>query len=193
MTENTGMNVQETIEQNRDHYQEWIRFACNKLRRCKMRKLCLLYSPEDIVHEVIVKLSLGERCWDKKKYPDFHVYFLLLIKSHIDNLAGKEQHCINTSEDALLQCLDPNEEHNATFLLSLNLNDDFVEHCVQVLQHDIYCTLIFIYASAGMKNHEIAKEFQVSVSFVENAKKRIQRALHPLFEQHFEKKIELKV
>jgi len=61
-----------------------------------------------------------------------------------------------------------------------------------MLQHDIYCMLIFLYTIDGMKNHEIAKAMRLSVSEVENAKKRFQRKLHPLFEKFYDKKIELK-
>jgi DNA-directed RNA polymerase specialized sigma24 family protein len=193
MTEPTGTSIRDIIQQNSYHYTEWIAFARHKLHHCKMRKLHRLYSPEDIVDELIVKLATGERHWDSAKYPIFHVYFYMLIKSQIDNLIGTELHCVDLDEELYQQFASELFEDSFQHLLSYHRTDELMEQCVNCLNHDVYVILIFLYLTDGMKNHEIALALQVSISFVENAKKRIQRALHPLFEQYYEKKIELRV
>ena len=145
------------------------------------------------MHELFVKFITGKRRWDHTKYPDFSLYFCLLIKSHIDNLCGKEQHCIKQSEEFFERCVDACEEFSPTTYLLEDQNDSFLERCVHQLETDIFLVLIFLDMTDGMRNKEISKEIHQSVPYVENAKKRIQRKLHPLFEEFYEKKIELRV
>ncbi|HVN49375.1 MAG TPA: hypothetical protein VMU30_11220 [Bacteroidota bacterium] len=75
MASSQGEHIDTVLLHDIGIYQEWIAFAQTKLRHCAAKKLRRLYTGEDIVHELFVKLSTGERRWDQEKYPDLHNYF----------------------------------------------------------------------------------------------------------------------
>lgn len=68
------------------------------------------------------------------------------------------------------------------------LLQEFETLCLKVLKDDVDAGIIFLDLLVEDTNKEIAEDLGIDVSMVENAKKRIQRKLLPVYQEYFGKK-----
>jgi RNA polymerase sigma factor (sigma-70 family) len=181
------------INNNDGTYEKWLAVADIWLNNFLTGKLKNKYQAKDIVHDLFIKLCDGKRKWDKDKYPDFVIYFFMLIKSQVWNLAKYEEKLVNATENYYEE---DNEENGNTGLIIDNVNflgldeilsgadeRELYKLCLEKLNDDEDGCIIFMEAAEGKPNQEIAKELGVEIRFVENAKKRVKRKLLPLFSE----------
>lgn len=139
-----------------------------------------LYSPQEIVNTVYLKIVENARIWDRTKFPDIRRFFFVVIKSHIGNLAKKEREKVEFDEEFHKPAIETDCDYEGT----RNFNE-FLTIALEKLDHDKQEDKIFLCFLDNMQNLEIAEHLTISVHDVENAKKRIQRKLIPLYEKYY--------
>lgn len=198
------IKVFESIINNGDGtYEKWLVTADMWLNNFLTGKLKNKYQAKDIVHDLFIRLCDGKRKWDKDKYPDFVIYFFMLIKSRVWNLAKYEERLVNAAESYYE---DENGENGNTGLIIDNVNylgldqvlseadeKELYQLCLEKLNDDEDGCIIFMEAAEGKSNREIAEELGVDIRFVENAKKRVKRKLLPLFGEFMRTGVQIKL
>ena len=160
--------------QNDGVYEKWLASAHVRLQNYHLHSC---ESAEDVVHTLYVKLMNGRRKWDKDKYPDFIIFFFMLIKSHIRNLAETEK------EEVELD--DPVEKFFGNNRSLLEQACEFKELCLKKLGDDERLRKVFCAFADGLANREVAKDLNLNIRIVQNTKKRIIRKLQPVYDQYY--------
>ena len=162
------------MERDDGVYEKWLFSAHKQLQNYHLHSC---ENAEDVVHTLYVKLMDGRRKWDKDKYPDFIIFFFMLIKSHIRNLAETEK------EEVELD--DPVEKLFRNYRSSLGQPSEFKELCLKKLGDDENLRKIFYAFADGLANREVAKDLNLNIRIVQNTKKRIIRKLQPVYDQYY--------
>jgi RNA polymerase sigma factor (sigma-70 family) len=174
----------------------------NELRKCKKLyeyadKTLKLFSKgkvmcktgADIVNDIVEKLITGKRSWDLVEYPDAYIQIKYLVKSETSNYLQKEFRMVNIN-DFGNDYNDGDEsfnynniaELNYTEILSREENSELINIFNEEMANcDDDCQLVYLGIKTGQQNQEIAKDLGLSVSDVENIKKRIRRKLNKAF------------
>ena len=158
-------------------FKKWLAYTCKLLTGYG---LLHLYSPQEIVNTVYLKIVENARNWDQMKFPDMRRFFFVVIKSHIGNLAKKEREQVEFDEEFQKPAIDIDYDDEGI----QNFNE-FLTFALEKLEHEKQEDKIFLCLLDSMQNLEIAEHLTISVCDVENAKKRIQRKLKPMFEQYY--------
>ena len=176
----------------RNYYAEWLASADKYLYIFLNGRLRNKYEAKDIVHTLLDKLCSGERKWDKDKYPNFGVYFFMIIKSHVWNLSVVEEKYVQTGDlyDEDNEEFDAEPAIDLDSLNSLSLKEvlsdkdanELQNLCLKELKDDENAAIIFLYRADGLMNNEIAGDLGLDIKIVEAAVKRIKRKLAPVFE-----------
>ena len=132
---------------------------------------------KDVLHTLFIKLIDGDRKWDKDKYPNFVIFLFMLIKSHISNLAEIEKGEVELDDQMEINSQDIPGFHGQMH--------EFKELCLNELGKDESLRKIFCAFSDGLANREVAKDLDMSICDVQNAKKRIIRKLQPVYDQYY--------
>ncbi|MDD8017241.1 MAG: sigma-70 family RNA polymerase sigma factor [Bacteroidota bacterium] len=172
------------------------------------RRECVIEA-EDVINTIFEKLYSGERTWDKEKYPCFESYFFMLIRSLVYNVALHEYRLVPFTENyvsgksetrtlpAAMNALDNSDDdfptYNKPLRESVQWDDcppelamqELETLCLKKLEHDADAGIIFLGMLDKKTNKEIAEDLGIGVSAVENAKKRIQRKLRPVYQECF--------
>lgn len=176
----------------RDYYAEWLASADAFLYLFLNGRLRNKYEAKDIVHTLLDKLCSGERKWNKDKYPNFAVYFFMIIKSHIWDLSVVEEKYVRTGnlydeDDEELssdQAIDLDSLNSISYKEVLSDKDanELIALCLEELKDDENAAIIFLYRADGLMNNEIAAELGLDIKGIEAAVKRMKRKLAPVFE-----------
>jgi RNA polymerase sigma factor (sigma-70 family) len=164
----------EILQRDDGTFEKWLASA-----NFRLHKYCLLRyeSAHDVVHTLFVKLMDGRRKWDKEKDPDFAYFIFRLIHSHILNLAITRKEEVEFDEDRETQAWDDLNTHGPLH--------EFMEICLQRVSRDESLVPIFYAFSDGLSNREVARELNMRIRDVQNAKKRIIRRLQPVYERYY--------
>jgi hypothetical protein len=101
----------------------------------------------------------------------------MLIRSHINNLAETENDEIELDDQ-----MEINSQDIPGFTGQMY---EFKELCLNELGDDEGLRKIFCAFSDGLANREVAKDLDMSICDVQNAKKRIIRKLQPVYDQYY--------
>jgi RNA polymerase sigma factor (sigma-70 family) len=181
-------------------YRRWLTYADLLLWSSMAGKLRIKYEAKDIIHSLFDKLCTGCRKWDIEKYPCIKTYMFMLIKSEISNLTVNELKYVEVEKTTEEIAENTDQKGNLIMedIYSVSLADilsgadaqELFDLSLNKLDGNDNDGIIFLLASEGSTNRDIADYLGVNVSFVENARKRIKRKLLPLFEEFLERKIQ---
>lgn len=145
----------------------------------------------DIVNGIIESMLTGRRKWDVDERPDAYNQVLYYIRSEIQNLQSKETHIIESID---IDTLKKRERRIINRSTQINFDEnlegrrisDIFEKCASHIEEKGNKLVMKIFE--GMydekNNKEIAKENEVGVKEVENAKRRMKRMLRSKFLQY---------
>ena len=192
--------IKEIMNKDDGTYEKWLSSAQRQLNIMLTGKLKNKYEAKDVVHCLIDKLYTGKRKWDCEKYPDFKIYFFMLIRSHISNLADFEEKYVDVNDYRELdeECdnipfFETNHFKPLRDILSEKDAKELEKLSLDALGNDEDASIVFCYLIDGLQNSKIAEELGVDKKFVESAKKRIKRKLLPIFEEFFGRGIPVKL
>jgi DNA-directed RNA polymerase specialized sigma24 family protein len=157
-------------------FEKWLASADYQLYKYRLRQY---ETPHDIVNALYVKFMDGQRKWDKAKCPDFIQFVFKAIQSHVKNLARTQKVYIEIDDQCAITVW--NERNNPLH------REEFIELCMTKLKDDEKLLRIFNSFSDGLANRDVAKDLNMNIREVRNAKKRIIRKLQPVYEEYFKK------
>jgi len=109
----------------------------------------------------------------------------MLIKSHISNLAETEKDKVELEDQmetiSLIDQNLPGQTH------------EFKELCLKELKDDENLRKIFCAFSDGSTNRDVAKNLDLNIRVVQNAKKRIIRKLQLVYDQYYLQNVRSKI
>lgn len=136
-------------------------------------------SGKDIVSEIIAGVISGRIIWDIERVPNINTFMYHQIRSFVSNIAKKEFHklynndCYETTLSRIYSEPDniPEEEDVYKQMDCGEIKNRFLRY----ISDDPVAAAVFQESLQGAKNIEIAAVLSITVSEVENARKRIKR------------------
>lgn len=165
--------------QNNSHeYKMWLISANKWLNIYLPDTNNIKHEPYEIVHDLIDKLFSGKRTWNKVKYPEFNIYFKMIIRSHVYNIANKMENDIKRMEDeeSIYQFELANKSNPLNdFVLEVDYAE-FLKFADDLIDEDEKIVL-WTMQQGFIKNSQIQKELGLAANQVVNIKKRVKRKI----------------
>jgi len=144
-------------------------------------------SGEDIVSEIVAGVMSGRIIWDMERVPNVNTFMYHQIRSYVSNIAKKEfnklynNDCYETTLSRIYSEPEntPEEEDVYKQMDCEELKNRFLAF----VSGDPTAADVFNESLQGAKNIEIADVLGITVSEVENAKKRVKRYIERFLKQ----------
>jgi DNA-directed RNA polymerase specialized sigma24 family protein len=157
----------------------WISIADFQLKIRTRGEFLRFYSGHDVVFEIISAVLTNRVKWDMERVPNVHTFMINQIRSRISNIVKKERGRISAPEDSpFLIFVDADEvcDESADVFYTQDLQE-FRKAILQELTDDVIACFVYEELMLGYQNQEIAARLGLSITDVQNAKKRILRVI----------------
>lgn len=172
------------------HLKLWISQAKFQLELKTRGRIARFTSGEDVVLEIISRVLSGIITWDTERVPNVNTFMYHQIRSNVSNLVKKELCKIAqlTGQDAVPDsCMQLDAGHYSIaepgdVYKAADLNE-LKQSILKELGDDITASRVFIEMTEGVTNLSAAQSLGLTVREVENAKKRIKRAVQRIMKK----------
>lgn len=149
--------------------------------------------PQDVVSEAIIKVIEGKRKYNKQAYTDFMIFLLSVVDSIISNMLNLAEHkkvqaLPNRTNDSDQTTVFELEDQKLSTIHNL-INKEIVEKIESVLMRtfsndNIVCGILDCLKAGIIKRSEIAEYLEVKTKDVDNAQKRLRRAIEKKLQEY---------
>lgn len=157
------------------------------------RKTPAGYGPHDVVHDIVEKLLLGKRKWNKEKYTTIEEWLLSAIDSHINHMMTSlktpsvKRLTITRDDGQQVQAYEllGREPEPIVIVQDKESADEFHEAVKNIIGEDDVFSQIYDCIEADIiQPSEMSEVTGIEVKEINNAKKRLRRRIEKLDSQY---------